>query len=139
MTTTPILRPARAVRIHCPVEPATLQALLAGRSDAIDTDPTLSRMLAVIRGDNPLGELGVYRGVVELSLGLESFIPTAEAHPVSGAAGSVSISPTVILTTYIADGAPEERVSAALGELMAAHPWETPVIEVVQVDLLARR
>lgn len=138
MTQSHPARSASAVRIHCPVEPATFQALLAGRSDALSADPVLARTLAIIRGDNPLGDFGLYKGVVEIALGFESFLPTADARPVSGTAGAVSVSPTVILTTYLADDAPQDLASAALAQLVAAHPWETPVIEVCPTQLLVR-
>ena len=112
------VRPAKAVRIYCPVEPSTLQALRAGDCDAMSADPVLASLLAVIRGDNPLGDFGLYTGVVELGLGLESFVPTANARPASGSAGQVTVSPTVILTTYLRDDAPQAQVSAALAALV---------------------
>lgn len=95
-------------------------------------------MLAIIRAENPLGDFGLYKGVVEISTGFESFSPTAEAKPTSGGAGEVAVSPTVIITTYIRDDAPEELVAASLNELVAAHPWEVPVIEVFQTSLVGR-
>jgi hypothetical protein len=95
-------------------------------------------MLDIIRADNPLGDFGAYRGVAEISLGLETFIPGPGTRPVRGEWGEVSLSPTVIITTYIADDAPEVDVTAALGALMAAHPWEVPIIEIAPTVLLRR-
>jgi hypothetical protein len=132
-------RPARAVRIHCPATAATIAAMRDGQADAIETDPAVAPLLAIIRADNPLGDFGLYKGVVEIALGHESFIPTGDANPTSGAAGTISLLPSVVLTTYIADDAPEPLVTAALDALVAAHPWETPVIEVWSTSLLTRQ
>lgn len=132
------LRPARAVRIYCPVRLETLRRLAAGESDALYADPVLGRMLTIIRAENPLGDFGLYKGVVEISTGFESFRPTAEAKPASGEPGQLTVSPTVIITTFIRDDAPEELVAASLNELVAAHPWEVPVMEMFQTSLVER-
>jgi hypothetical protein len=60
-------RPARALRIHCPVAEPVLARLLAGDRQALEDDPALAAMLAIVRGDNPLGDFGLYRGVMELA------------------------------------------------------------------------
>ena len=139
MTDIASTRPARTVRIHCPVEAATLQAMLAGQADAAMRDPALAAMLAIIRADNVLGDFGSYKGVVEIGLGFESFIPAVEARPAYGTAGAPAISPTVILTTYVAAEASDAAIAVALDSLMAAHPWEVPVIEVAPTTLVVRR
>jgi hypothetical protein len=134
------VRRARKVRVHCPLAQSTFSALLGGDSQAIERDPTAAKMLAIIRGDNPLGDFADYQGVVEISLGLESFVPTATAAPTLGLAGTPAISPTAILTTYVDEGADPELIRAALRQLAMAHPWETPVIEFDEtpVQLIGR-
>lgn len=129
------LRQAIAVKIHCPVSAETLSALTAGDHGALDRDPAAARVLAVIRADNPLGDFGAYHGVCEITPGWESFRPGPDAKPTLGQTGEQSVSPTAILTTY---AAAQADLSAALGALMDAHPWEVPVIELSQVDLLVR-
>lgn len=133
-------RRARKVRIHCPLAQSTFAALMGGDARALEDDPTAAKMLAIIRADNPLGDFGAYKGVVEISLGLESFVPTAAASPTLGAAGAPAMSPTAILTTYVDEGADPELVRAVLRELAMAHPWEIPVIEFDEtpVQLIAR-
>jgi hypothetical protein len=133
-------RRAHKVRVHCPLAQSTFAALLAGDGQAIERDPTAAKMLAIIRADNPLGDFGAYTGVVEISFGLESFVPTAAATPTLGAAGTPAISPTAILTTYVDEAADPELVRAALRALAMAHPWETPVIEFDEtpVELIGR-
>ena len=131
--------PAHAVRIHCPAGADTIEAMRAGKAQAIEKDPALAPLLAIIRADNPLGDFGLYKGVVEIALGYESFIPTEQASPTIGKADTVCLLPSLILTTYIADGAPAEAVSAALAEIVSAHPWETPVIELCATALLTRQ
>ncbi|MCX7284692.1 MAG: hypothetical protein NTX28_11740 [Novosphingobium sp.] len=129
-------RRALAVKIHCPITAETLGALIAGDGGALERDGTTAAMLAVIRGDNPLGDFGQYQGVCEIAPGWESFRPDPDARPALGEAGRNSLSATAILTTY----APAEAdISTCLAALMAAHPWEVPVIEVSEVDLLVRQ
>lgn len=132
---TPARRRVTVVAIHCPVSPETLARLLAGDSTALDRDETAAALLRVIRGDNALGDFGLYHGVTEIGLGWESFTPSPDATPTLGAAGTTALSPTVILKTYAPAGA---DIDAALAALMAAHPWEIPVIELTEVELLVR-
>ncbi|MEL0210106.1 MAG: hypothetical protein VW891_05915, partial [Novosphingobium sp.] len=96
---------------------------------------TASAMLAVIRADNPLGDFTLYKGVCEIALGWESFQPGPDAKPTLGSAEARTLSPTVIITTYACADA---ELEPALDALMAVHPWEVPVIEVTEVDLLVR-
>lgn len=130
------LRRVRRLRVYCPVAAITLAHLIAGES--VEDDPALSAMLAIARGDNPLGDFDLYRGVVELHPGWESFEPTAAAMPTLGAAGQRSLSPTVILTIHWPFDAPEDEVNHALDAIMSAHPWEVPVIEMDETQLLVR-
>jgi hypothetical protein len=129
-------RRVTVVKIHCPVAPETLAALLAGDAGALERDPTAAAMLGVIRADNALGDFGLYHGVAEIGLGWESFTPSADAVPTLGVAGASALSPTVILTTYAPAGA---DIDSALAALMAAHPWEVPVIELSEAELALRR
>lgn len=128
-------RRAVAVKIHCPISALTFTALLNGNGDAIERDPAAAAMLAVIRADNPLGDFKLYNGVCEISPGWESFQPGPDAKPTMGSAGERPLSPTAIITTY-ADA--DADLAPALDALMAAHPWEIPVIELSEVQLLVR-
>lgn len=133
MPDTPLgVRTVTVIRIHCPVTPETFAALVAGRGAALEVDPAASAVLAAIRAAG-LGDFGSYRGVVEAALGIEIFTPTAAASPALGAAGVISHSPTVILTSW-ADGEPL-AIEAALAAIRAAHPWEVPVIELSEARL----
>jgi hypothetical protein len=129
------MRDALAVKIHCPIAPATLVALLAGDVTALDADPAASALMSLLRAGSPLGDFGLYHGVVEIAPGWEHFTPAAGASPTLGKADTASLSSTVILTTYAPAGA---DIDGALAALMAAHPWEVPVIEVQQTRLLVR-
>lgn len=131
-------RPARALRIHCPVAEPVLARLLAGDRQALEDDPALAAMLAIVRGDNPLGDFGLYRGVMELAPGWELFTPTATARPTAGAADENAVSSTVILTVHLPHDAPQDRIDAAIGAILRAHPWEVPVIELTETRLVTR-
>lgn len=122
----------QVVRVHCPVWGNVLARLQAGEAAALADDPVLSAVVAVIRGSEVLGAIGPYRGVFELGFGLESFVPGADAVPASGRVGEAAVVPTVVAKTYAAEGADIARELAAI---VAAHPWEVPVIEVGVVGL----
>jgi len=91
-TVTVARRRVTVVKIHCPVAPETLAALLAGDAGALERDPTAAAMLGVIRADNALGDFGLYHGVAEIGLGWESFTPSADAVPTLGVAGASALS-----------------------------------------------
>jgi len=123
-------RPVRRVIIRCPVSADTFAALTRGDATALESDPWAAGTLAVIRTHPVLGDFGLYRGVFEAAPGIEGFTPTAGATPVAGAPGRNTLSHAVTITTYLAAGADQSLAQAALDALLAAHPWETPVIEL---------
>lgn len=131
-------RAVLALRIHCPIADATYRALTAGDASAIERDPVAARLLAIVRDDSPLGDFGLYRAVVELAPGWEIFRPGADAQPTLGSADADTASPTAILTLYIPEDAPVERRDAAIAAILAAHPWEIPVVELTPTRLLLR-
>jgi hypothetical protein len=132
------LREATLVRIHVPVRPGTLEAMLAGDPAAAEGDPVLAAMLGLIREGGVLGDFGLYTGVVEIAPGWESFCSGPDATPTLGSAGEASLSPTVILTTYAACAPDDPALLAMVERLLAAHPWEIPVIEVAPTRLVWR-
>ncbi len=120
------MRWVRKIRVYCPVAPTTLSALIAGDPGAVERDATAAPLLAILRTP-PLGDFGRYREVVELTLGYEGFRPGKGAVPALGAVGAASWSSTVILTAMY-DAAAD--VDALADRLLAAHPWDVPVIAV---------
>ncbi len=123
------MRAAFKVRVHCPVSSLTFAALLRGELAAIETDAVAAKVLAVIRGPNPLGDFDLYQGVFEVSLGMEGFTVTDRATPTAGEAGTNTLCPTLVITSYIDAAADPGELRTALSALLNAHPWETPVIE----------
>ena len=130
------MRAVKRIRIYCPILKDTFVALSQGDLSAIERDPAAARMLAIIRAENPLGDFGLYKGVFELSLGIEGFTPTARAAPAAGTAGSSTLSPTAVITTYIDAATDNKPLRTVLERLLAAHPWETPVIEISNEPVL---
>jgi hypothetical protein len=135
------MRAAHKIRIHCPISQATYAALLEGNVAAIESDPVAAKMLAIIRDRNPLGDFDLYQGVFELSFGLEGFTATERAQPTAGERGHATLSPTLTITTYVDAAASRGDVAAVIEELVRAHPWEVPVIELSDavVQLVERR
>ena len=135
------MRPARKIRIHCPILQETYAALLEGNLVALESDPVAAKMLSIIRDRNPLGDFDLYQGVFELSFGVEGFTATDRAQPTAGERGRATLSPTVIITTYVDAAASRAEVAAVIEDLVRAHPWEVPVIELSDavVQLVERR
>lgn len=131
-------RGAKAVRVFCPVSAETLSHLFTGGELELDAEPALAALVALLRADNPLGDFGAYKAVAELAPGWELFTPNSDARPVLGEAAANASSPTVCLTIYIPDEAPDDEIERVLNAIVAAHPWEVPVIELTQVRLLTR-
>lgn len=131
-------RPVKALRVYCPVSYATLRVMVMGEDPDLDGETALQEMLSIIRGDSALGDFGIYKSVVELAPGWELFTPGTAARPALGEAGRSTLSPTVILTIYIAEDTPGDWLDRALSAIIEAHPWEVPVIELTNAMLLIR-
>lgn len=131
-------RTVTRISVYCPVEPSTLAALARGELAALAADPVGGAILRFIETCPDLGQFGEYRGVCEVSIGLEAFTPGGGARPTLGAAGERSHSATAVITTYARDGLPPAELDAILAELCARHPWEVPVIELAPVTLVRR-
>lgn len=132
-------RSALAIRLTWPVQRETLSRLLSGDEQALATDPAFVRLQEIMGASNPLGDFGAYQAVAELSPGWELFRPGDEARPTLGQAGKSQVSPSVMVTIHVPAEAAGERLNAALDELVAAHPWEVPVIEMAEVKLAVRK
>jgi hypothetical protein len=81
------------------------------------------------------GSVGTYRAVAEISSGVETFVPTADAAPTQGEAGIASTVPAARLVTYIPASTPGEDLDRLVGAVASVHPWEHPVIELDRVSL----
>ena len=131
------LTAVRRITVYGPASRRAWLALLAGDPAAVEADPAVAPLLAVLRAQPEFGALGPYRNVFELSGGHESFTPDAGAQPTFGHAGETSTTASVAITTYVAAGVAEQRLTDLVALLAAAHPWELPVIEVCAVQVLA--
>ena len=81
------------------------------------------------------GSVGAYRAVAEISSGVETFVPTADATPTHGVADSASTVPSARLVTYIPADTPGEELDRLVDAIASVHPWEHPVIELDRVSL----
>ena len=124
MTPTHHTRSVRSIKVHCPIDHETFRLIEAGDLSSIMEDSAFSAIMNVIGSDNPLGDFGIYKSVVELSAGWELFTPGDAAKPTLGRAGTPAVSPTAILTVYIPADAEDHAVSEAIAAILAAHPWE---------------
>ena len=133
------MRAARVLKIHCPIDIKSMQQISAGQIAQIDPECALAKILNLVgEGGSPLGDFGIYKSVVELSAGWEMFTPDSSSRPTLGQAGLRTVSPTAILTVYMAADSPADAVSGAIDAILVAHPWEVPVIELSETSLIVR-
>lgn len=92
-------------------------------------------ILRVLREFDFAGSIGTYKVVVEISRGTETFVPTKASAPTHGETNMPSIVASARLVTYIPACTPSEEVDRMVDEVVSAHPWEHPVIEVGRVSL----
>lgn len=131
--------PARALRVFCPVAGETLARMLRGDAGAMEHDDNLSEMMKIIRNSGSLGDFGIYRSVMEISPGYEVFTPGAQAIPTLGEPGARATSPTAVLTIFFPADAPTDAVDKDIAAILDAHPWESPVVELIETTLLSRQ
>jgi hypothetical protein len=133
-------RPARAIKVYWPVPPETHASLAAGDVEALWSEESFAPLLRVLESSPALGDFGLYQDVFELNIGVEGFTAVPGARPALGAVGDRSLSPTVAFTTYIDARAGDDEIHRVLGRIVAAHPWEVPVIELsAPFELISRR
>jgi len=138
MNTGHALRAVKALKVYCPIDRQIMTQLMQGELPSDTGSGALAAIMGLVRADNPLGDFGIYKAVLELTIGLESFMPGPDAQPTLGEAGAATVSPTAILTIYIPADTPEDSVNRAIDAILAAHPWQVPVIELSETTLVTR-
>ncbi len=131
------LSTAQRITIYCPASREAWLALLAGDASRLEEDPAIAPLLATLRTHPEFGALGPYRNVYEVSGGHESFTPGSAARPTLGTAGKTSTTPSIVVTTYLTGAVTDVRLAELVAALAASHPWELPVIEFCEVQVLA--
>ena len=114
--------------VYVPVDEGTQDAGLTAVS-------AVQEILRTFREFDFAGSVGAYKAVAELSSGMETFVPTADAAPTYGVADSASTVPSARLVTYIPAGTPGEEVDRLVDAIASVHPWEHPLIELDRVSL----
>jgi hypothetical protein len=117
------------LRVHWPVSAETFDSLVASAGAAYLSED-LRPLRNVIETTSELGDFGAYTDVVEMSLGVETFLVGDSANATLGARGERCVSPTLVVTTYLSAELSAARVDQVISELVSAHPWEVPVIEL---------
>ena len=103
-------------------------------SDVVSTN-AVQTLLRVFRKYDFTGSVGTYNAVIEISRGTETFVPAQDSSP---AQGSVNVPTNVVsarLVTYIPTTTTREELDTLIEDIISAHPWEHPVLEVDHVSL----
>ncbi|MFI1855408.1 hypothetical protein [Streptomyces sp. NPDC020480] len=132
-------RSVRAIKVYWPVSRQTLAAVAAGDLAALYEDESLAGLFRVLEGSPEVGDFGLYTDVFEVGIGAEGFTAAPGSTPTLGAVGSRSLSPTLTFTTYMDASVADGEVSTVLSRIVAAHPWEVPVVELsAPLELVSR-
>lgn len=121
------------LRVHWPMTAETFERFVGDSTGSVYSGKELAALTEVIQGTPELGDFGTYTDVVEFSLGYESFVVGNGANATMGTPGQRSVSPTLVLTTYLNPDLPDSRLDEILEALVSAHPWEVPVIELTEI------
>jgi hypothetical protein len=125
-----MLREFLRLTVYVPVDEAS-----AGSGLAATSATAVREILRVLSEFDFAGSVGTYKAVAEISCGAETFVPTQDSAPAHGVAGAASTVPSARLVTYVPADTPGNEVNRMLGEVVSAHPWEHPVVEVDRVSL----
>jgi hypothetical protein len=106
-----------------------------GQDAGLTAVSAVQEILRTFREFDFAGSVGTYKAVAEISSGVETFVPTADAAPTHGVAGIASNVPSARLVTYIPAGTPGEELDRLVDAIASVHPWEHPVIELDRVSL----
>lgn len=116
--------------VYVPVDEASTAS-----GPAVASASAVQEILRVFSGFDFAGSVGTYKAVAEISSGAETFTPTDDSAPAHGVASVASTVPSARVVTYIPVGTPGEQVERLVGEVVAAHPWEHPLVEMDRVSL----
>jgi hypothetical protein len=112
---------------------------ISATSNFADSDITLidevQALLRIFREHDFAGSVGAYNAVAEISRGAETFVPGEASSPTHGKIGLPSSVVSARLVTYVPISTPREELDTLIDEIVFAHPWEHPVIEVDKVSL----
>lgn len=112
---------------------------ISAANDLADSDITsaneVQAFLQIFREHDFAGSVGTYNAVVEISRGTETFVPSEASFPTHGKINAPSAVISARLVTYLPIGTTREELGALIDEIVSAHPWEHPVLEVDQVEL----
>lgn len=103
-------------------------------SDVVSAD-AVQIILRIFRECDFAGRVGTYDAVAEISMGAETFVPTRASSPTQGEVNVPSNVVTARLVTYVPATATREELDTLVEEIVSAHPWEHPVLEVDRVSL----
>ena len=127
-----MLRDFHQIKIYIPIQDGSLQG--SDLKNDVEDSGCLQNIIALIKASAPVGSIGNYAGVHEISAGLEGFTPGENSNPGTGMHGKPEHYRTVVLVTYAPIEA-ENAVSNFSESARKLHPWEHPVIEVSTVRL----
>jgi hypothetical protein len=126
-----MLRQCSLIQIFFPLEAVADVEWPISEARLVEATPSLGRVLQLLRSSAPIGQIGHYTGVFEISVGLEGFTPTKGANPTLGDIQNRTDTPSVCLTTYaITENTSLSQIEAFIGAVVKLHSWEHPIIEL---------
>lgn len=125
-----MLKRTTTIETYIPVTKPEVITNSATEEQLIEAAPALGPILSLLRQSAPIGQVGNYIGVYEISNGVEGFTPKAGANPTLGELDLPEATASLRLKTYVPGGVQSTVIAHFVQKLAAIHPWEHPIIEV---------
>lgn len=120
------------ITIYVPIQETEDLNVIVDAEQLLAASPALNEQIRTLQRHPKIGRLGNYESVFEVSLGFEGFTPTGDATPTLGEISEPEITPSVSFVVYSEPTVSETEIENYLLDVLRAHPWEHPVVELYQ-------
>ncbi len=103
--------------------------------DSVIKSAVFAPVLDVIDAHKLHGAIGNYEGCLNIAPVTGSFVPDAKAEPAIGQIGKRGIATEVMVQIYSDKKTSADDLKAFLEDLKAAHPYDQPMIAVIDARL----
>jgi len=105
--------------------------IMLNRKEIVKCCPALKDAHKLLLKSDPIGRVGNYCGVYELSVGAEAYTPDTGSNPGEGVIGVEEIMRVIFFNTYCnVEATSYKDVVTFIDKLAYVHPWEHPVIKL---------
>jgi len=105
--------------------------IMLDKEQIINDCPFLKGAVELLLNYDPIGRVGNYKGVYELSTAIECYTPDDGSDPGEGTIGVEELMKVITFTTYCDKRiVNDNQIEIFINKLAEIHPWEHPVIQL---------